>query len=94
MIDARTVANYRRYLQRRMPEGWTIKANFERHGHHHQFTNYVIKCGDVVLTIGGLGECEPPPGWTVQHMSGSFMSKTKITAPDGTNAMIDDGDLA
>ena len=77
-----------------MPRGWTITTRFERHGDHHQLIHYKITADEVVFTIGASGECQPPAGWVVQHMSGSFMSKTRITAPDGTTVMIDDGYLA
>jgi hypothetical protein len=94
MVSLALAKRFQRSLQRRMPKEWKITTKFERHGDHHQLIHYKITAHEVVFTIGAGGECQPPAGWVVQHMSGSFMSKTTITAPDGTRVTIDDGCLA
>lgn len=89
-ITAEQIAELERWLQDGMPQGWRIRALFERHADHHQLTGYELQAGFDAFIIGTDGQGQLPPGWSTRITGGAFYNEFIITAPDGTEALISD----
>ena len=95
MITTQQATEFEHDLQHRMPDGWKLTAIFERHGEHHQLTEYRIEALGNVLDLGVYNETDVwHEGWTIQLTGGSFYNEFTVRAPGGTTAIISDIMLA
>jgi hypothetical protein len=83
--------NFARYLARRAPPGWKLKAKFEDlRLKHYEIT---MPNGETAICPGDYSD-RITEGWNVEQKSFPFYSDLVITAPDGTVITFSDIDLA